>query len=131
MISIPLSTLWITKVQPDGSFRGYPIHESEYFKALIHSSEAIYEDYLIDLGRYHYKRPVTDRDEMSYSDFESLLQSLKVDGFKFMGKPIYIERVNGTWEVGDGQHRVTAMYFLYPQSSVEIDNKGRVMKWVI
>lgn len=128
---IPLSSLWITKVQPDGSFYGYPIHESEYFKALIASSEAIYEDYLIDLGRYHYKRPVTDKDEMSYSDFESLVQSLKIDGFKNQGKPIKVERVNGTWEIRDGQHRAVAMYFLEPQSQVEIDEKGRVVKWVI
>lgn len=124
---LPLAGLYITKIQPDSTFAPFPIQESEYYKALCASSEAIYEDYLIDLGRWHYKRPVTDKDEMSYSDFELLLKSLKEDGYLKKGKPIEIYR----GEVGDGQHRVAAMYFLHPHSSVEIDDKGRVTRWVI
>lgn len=124
---LPLANLYITKIQPDSTFRPYPIYESEYYKALQHSSEAIYEDYLIKLGDWHYKRPVTDKDEMTYSDLEILVESLKMDGFKQTGKPIRI--YNG--QADDGQHRLAAMYFLYPHSKVEIDQKGRVIKWVL
>jgi hypothetical protein len=127
MITLPLASIYITKIHSDSNFYPFPIYESEYYKALQASSEAIYEDYLINLGRWHYKRPVTDKDEMSYSDFESLVLSLKMEGFKNVGKPITIYR----GEAGDGQHRLAAMYFLYPSSQVKIDDKGKVIEWVL
>lgn len=123
---VPLRDIQITKIQPDGSFKPFPIYYSEYYRALVKSSEAIYEDYIIQLGRYHYKRPVTDKDEMSYADFETLHQKIVEKGFDPDCSPIRI--FNN--EAGDGQHRLSILYFLKPHSSLELDQTGKVIRWV-
>lgn len=126
MKRIPLSDVSITKIQSDGQFLAFPIQESEYYRALTKSSEATYQLYLDRLVAYHYKRPITDADEMNYDQFESLFQDIKERGFDATREP-RIKILNN--EVIDGQHRVVIMFTINPNSIVEVNNKGLVTKW--
>lgn len=123
---LPLKEIKITRIQPDSSFKPFPIERSAYSIALKYSSEILYNAYLADLEEFHYKREITSEDEMSYDEFESLFQNIKENGFDASIEPIKIFAK----EAGDGQHRLAILYFLNPESSLEVDETGTVTKWV-
>jgi hypothetical protein len=123
---IPLKDIKITRIQSDGTFKPSPIEQSAYYRALEDSSELIYKLYLDKLSAYHYKRPITSDDEMSYDEFEILFQDIKEKGFH--AQDPFITIYNN--EAGDGQHRLAIMYFIAPDSAVEVDERGRVLRWV-
>lgn len=127
MTVTPLKDIKITKVNDDSTFSPYPISESEYYKALISLNDEFYNDYVGRLLRFHYKdgEPVT---EMTYTQFIHLCCRIEAYGFDGDLEP-RISIVGN--EAGDGQHRLAILYYLKPESSVEINEKGKVTKWVL
>lgn len=123
--TLALKDINITKVNDDGSFSPFPIRESEYYKALSKLDDGIYNDYVEKLSLFHYKgAPVT---ELSYTLFIHLSCCIEAYGFDGGLEPRIFLTGN---EAGDGQHRLAILYYLKPDSSVEVNEQGKVIRWV-